>query len=258
MTNWLNGLPTWNNDPADQILWIQQLKTMLQAQTDKILEKQHDVILLSQTTEPSQVQWETAYTAQTGKSLPIPPYASLVWWDSNNNIIGGYFGTVFGSTTIYRREHKYPRKGTIYYGQSYLGNTVTTTAAINTSNTNHPSLSFSLPISCDLHLRYVLSVRITAGSGQYGGDFLFNGEKIGSTLLGVAPSLGITNYGADHNYIVEAFIPAANVQAGNNVIQAIFGVTGLPASPPTLQYGGTTGAASNWGIRVLTVKGVAP
>lgn len=255
--NWLNNLPVWNNDIQDQTLWIQQFKAMLQQQTNEILLKQHDVIYLAQATEPSQGQWETAYTAQTGKvAPPIPPYATLIWWDSNNNIMGGQYGTVSGDPTVYRREHKYPKGGTVYFGKAHLGAQVSgSTAAINTNNVNHPSLTFTLPTACMLLLTYTLSVKITAGSGQFGGNFLLDGQNVGVVYYGLAASRGIVEASWDSELIVPAIIPV--LAAGQHTVQALFGTTGNVASPPTLQYGGTTSGAGNWGIRQLIVEGIA-
>jgi hypothetical protein len=237
----------------DQVLFFEQLKVLLQNKTDEFQSNAMRTAQVSQTTEPNQAQWEAAWlAAATGNTLPIPPSAQLIWWNPATNFVGGIYGTTPLSTTVVKREARYPRTGTNTYVVAQLTAQVTSTAQIGALNSNHPSVTFTLPVLSDLQITYSLYVKLSVGTGTWGADCLLDGVKIGTVLNGVASNAGVINSDSSGQIVMDVRVP--NVEPGVHTVQAIFGVTGSPVSPPTLIYGGVSGPTP-YGVRVLRVRG---
>lgn len=260
MTNFMS-IGLWPSDPLEQQLIMQQLKLALRSKTDSLFETAAYRVILQQTTAPTQGQWEAAWTAQTGLATPILPSATLLWIDTNYNVVGGIYGTTPLSTTVIRRESRYPIGGTSYYNAVTMTSAVAaSTAAINTNNSLHPSLTFTLPVDSDVILTYALYVNLSSGTGTWGADFLLTRPvggtiKVGTQYQGVNTTQGIVNAAASGVLTATQYIP--NLAAGTYTVQALMGVTGAPASPPSIAYGGVGAGASQYGSRVLTVRGIA-
>jgi hypothetical protein len=212
-------------------------------------------VVLDQTTEPTQLQWETAWIAQTGLAAPILPSATLVWIDANINEVGGIYGTTPLSTTVVRHESRYPISGNAFHQVAYLTSTVSTNVAIGINNSNHPTMTVNWPVRADMLLMYTLYVHLSSGTGTWGGDFMINGVKVGTRDLGIPTITGIINHAASGQLTVVHLIP--EVAPGTYTIQAIMGVTGAPATAPTLAYGGIGAGAGQYGVRRLEVRGIA-
>jgi hypothetical protein len=256
MTNFMS-IGLWPSDPLEQQLVMQQLKLALRSKTDSLFETAAYRVELKQTTVPTQGQWESAWTAQTGLPTPILPSATLIWTDTNYtpNVIGGIYGTTPLSTTVVRRESRYPVGGTSYFGSASLSAAVSNNAAINTNNSSHPSLTAVLPVVSDLLLTYSLYVNLVSGTGNWGADFLVNGVKAGTQYQGISTVSGLVV--SNTSGLVQATIHIPNLPAGSYKIQALFGVTGAPTTPPVIAYGGIGAGANQYGYRVLTVRGIA-
>jgi hypothetical protein len=67
---------TWPVNLAEQRSLLQRI---LQRTQDVCVRSQP--IFLKQATEPTRSEWETAFVAQTGASLPVPPGVKLIWMD---------------------------------------------------------------------------------------------------------------------------------------------------------------------------------
>ncbi len=243
-------LPVFPNNYIDQIIFFEMLKTAAQNATNFALANNSGVAQVSSASEPNQAQWEAAWVAK-GYALPIPPSAILIWWNSTSNIVGGQYGTTPTSAgTVYSRDTRNPRGGTNFYDVVELSAAVASTVSIGVANTNHPSLTFTLEVLSDLILTYALSVDITVGTGEFGGDFLLDGIKVGTNLHALPANIGISNAAFGGPLYVEARVP--NVAPGSHTVQAIMGVIKSPITPPTLAYGGLTA----YGIRTLTIRAI--
>jgi hypothetical protein len=104
-------------------------------------------------------------------------------------------------------------------------------------------------------MEYALFVQLNSGSGQWGADFYINGVKAGSQYLGVATNQGIVN--SMTSGILRASFVLSDAAPGNYTIQATFGVTASPSSPPTLKIGGIASSSDQFGARSLIVRGIA-
>lgn len=254
MTDFLASMGGWPHDYNRQLDFWARLKVLLAQANQYVIDTAGEVVSLAQSTEPSQLQWENAWTTQTGLPLPIPTSAQLHWWNTSVNDFGGLYGTVEGSVTVYRRDHLYPRGGTIVMANDYKTDKITLTYAIGTNLTSYPKVTVDLPVACDLIMQFQLYVALSSGSGQWGADFLLNGVKVGTQYLGMASNMGIQNQSTSGLLFIEHTL--YNLPAGEYTVQAEFGVTASPASPPTIIIGGLTGAA-NYGARQLMVRGIA-
>lgn len=255
MTEFMN-VGQWPSDVFEQQLLINQLKLALKSHTDSLYALANYVIVIEQATMPLQADWETEWAAQTGRALPILPSATLLWIDTNIDAVGGIFGTTPLSTTVIRRESRYPIGGVAINEVDYLSAAVTSVnTAININNSNHPNVEFDLPVTADLILSYELYVQLISGTGTWGADFLINGVKAGTQYQGIPTVTGIVNNAASGLLKATIFIPS--VPAGHYLIQAIMGVTGAPASAPVISYGGIGAGANQYGVRTLRARAIA-
>ncbi|APU89119.1 hypothetical protein Rctr85_101 [Virus Rctr85] len=255
IVNFVAQMGIWPNDYARQLEFFNRLKSLLQTANNFVIDNAGLVVLLEQATEPTQTQWETAWTTQTGLSLPIPPSAQLHWWNSSADVFGGLYGTVEGNTAVYRRDHIHPRGAVVAVDQAYKVDALSGwTQSIGTRLSDLPSLEIEIPTICDVELSFGLYVHLASGSGTWGVDFLWNGVKVGTQYLGIAVNQGI--HGASAAGFLFARHVLSDVQPGTYEVQALFGVTASPASPPSLTIGGPSGASA-YGARQLTVKAYA-
>ena len=242
MPNLINVLPSWSGDCAEQTLFIDALKQQLQSAL--IASETHQVtpVFLSQATEPSQAQWETAYPAQTGRSLPILPSTQLLWWNSTTNSFGGLYGTTPLNNTVYSRAPRYT-KGTHIFQESKVpsGATISASTPIGV-NAFSETISVSLNQRFNLELIHNVFLNVTV-AGTIGGDFLINGIKAGTSYFGVQNNRSLFESQQSQLYATRIFLE--NMPAGAYTFQNIFGYTGSPVTAP---------AATKAGIGQFTVK----
>jgi hypothetical protein len=250
MTSEFLELPIFSANYNDQVVFIEQFKTMLQNMNDEVRGNISRSVIVDSATTPNQSQWEAAWIA-AGYALPIPPSAILTWWDTAANAVGGSFGTTPTSAgTVYSRDTLYPPGGTCYIGHENLSAAVSTNVSIGVTNTNHPYKDFVLPRRSDIFVAYELYTTLSSGTGSWGGDFLLDGVKVGTAYYGLPTNVGISQISQSGSLRVKARIP--DVPAGSHRIQAIMGVILSPVSPPTIAYGGLTVL----GLRKLDIRAV--
>jgi hypothetical protein len=243
-------LGLWPSDVASQRLFINQLMNQLGIMNTFVNERTSDFVEITQATEPTQDEWELAWLQQTGKQLPISKNAVLHWIDTVTGDLGGVYGVLLDSTNVLRKDSKYVRGGIGFFGSAQDGPGGTGVAfQIGEKNSEHSSLTFTLNQSMDLELTYQLYVSLTSGAGSWGADFLLDGSKVGTDLLGINLNMGIVN--TEIGGLVYTTIIVPNVEAGEHTVQAIFGYTGIDATPPSLDFGQAAD-----GILLLTVKGI--
>lgn len=245
--DFVNDLPMWSADPSMQIAIVEQMKTMLNELQNTILANINRTITLFQASQPTQGEWQTAWTG-AGYSLPISPSATLIWFNTTSSRIGGTYGTLTGGDgTVYNRGSRFAPGSVVYMDTAARGDSVASTNAIGVGNSNHPSLSFLLPVRANLRLEYILSVNLNSGSGSWGADFLLNSQKVGTVYFNIASNAGLSARSTAG--VVHAVAELTDVQPGNYTIQALFGNTG--GSVAVLGIGGT------YGIRLLTARAYA-
>lgn len=236
-------LPPFPRDPLDQIAWFNRLKTLLNNMDAAIDNAVVDVVTLEQTTLPSQATWETAYTSQTGKSLPIPPSARLLWWDTTNARFGGVFGTLTNDDTVYARLSLNAPGAVHLMENDIVTGTQSVDYNIGENLAHYPSVTVSPNVAVKFRLALSLSLALSSGSGSWGGDFLINGVKIGGVYYALASNRGILERTTAGQILIKAETPT--LEPDTYEIQAIFGRTN--ATTPTLTAGN----------RLLLVKGIA-
>lgn len=241
-------LPPWpGHDPASQIFWINQLKTLLTNLDDKIEAALVYSVLLEQATQPTQGDWETAYTTQTGLALPIPASTILQWWNTANDRFGGLYGTLAGGDgTVYARDNRYSPGQVIAFAAAYKNDAVNVTTGISAIVSTQPTVTLELVVPARIRMAYSLMTDLTASSGTWGADFTINGVKVGGQYYSIAANRGLIERNNDGVVRAEAETPL--LAAGTYVIQALFGVT---SGTPTVAIGG------NNGIRLLWAEAVA-
>lgn len=246
------SLGQWPRNYVDQQQYLNKLLLEFNNFYASVLSNINSDVTLSQIVEPTQNEWEAAWTSQTGLLPPIPPSATLLWYDTSNNTFGGMYGTVEGNATVYRREHIYPRGSTIYLNQNYLNSSISTSTSLYSNNANLPVLTFSLPCTCHLYIYSAMNVTLSAGTGSWGIDYLVNGVKMGTQVYGAAADYGIVNTATAGFLACPAVWP--NLPAGNYTVQMMFGYVGSPGTPPTLALGA---AGVNDG-RYMIVRAIVP
>jgi uncharacterized coiled-coil protein SlyX len=102
----LDALGDYPTDPADQAQYVSDLNAIITNLNVAIDQNANKVVYLSQASEPTQNEWETAYTVQTGGSLPIPPSATLLWNDTTSNNVNGTYGTTPFTTDVVQRSQR--------------------------------------------------------------------------------------------------------------------------------------------------------
>ena len=247
MSNLNFDLGVYPNDPASQIVYFNQIKQLLINLDTQVNALTSDVVELAQSTEPTQGEWETAWTVQTGKSLPISKNASLYWWSTVTDTLGGCYGMLLDSATVLRKDSKYSRGGIGYFGSSYTSDLVQSSSPIGAQNSPHPSLTFELNQVMDLELTYQLYFIKVGGvaANKVGADFLLDNVKVGSDIYSIATDDGVVS--STDSGLLLATAVVTGVSAGAHTVQAIYGYVGGVAQQS--DHGG------DYGIRLLVVKG---
>lgn len=234
---------------AEQREWFDRLITELNKVTSYIEQNTSDVVVLEQATLPTQMQWEAAWTAQTGKPTPISQNATLFWWDTSINDFGGIFGVMRGDNTVRPHQARFPQNANVLLltsetllsagGQFYIGDNIDIV----------PDITFTSPIPLTLELYYEMGVTYSAGTDPVGIDFLFDGIKVGTSQYGLAQDTGITNRATTGVLRCRAFLP--NVPAGTHTVRLMYGATGSPVTLPTVAIN-AAGASHQMIVRGLS------
>lgn len=241
LNNLLGNFPT---DCVNQQVYMNNLLNVLNNNIN-VLNVYPILIQLDQEFEPTQDEWENEWTSQ-GYTLPISPTATLVWWDTYSGSAGGFYGTILGQTTVYRREHSTPRGATVYHEQAYRDDTQSFTTSITANDAIMPALTFTLPCICDLYVTFFSFITLSAGSGFWGVDAKLDGVQLGQLLYGVQVGYGVAIANTTSELYTEMLVK--DVSPGEHTVQSMLGVVGNPGSPPTIQV------AAN---RILTVRAIA-
>lgn len=242
--DYFNQLSIFPRDPLDQIDWFNQLKTLLNNADAAIGAALVDVVTLEQSSLPSQANWETAYTTQTGKAVPIPPSAKLLWWDTTNNRFGGEFGTLTNDDTVYPRLSLNSPGAIHLLERDSVTGTQTVDYVIGENLAHYPAISISPNVPVILQMTLTMMTTLSSGSGSWGGDFLINGVKHGSlTPHLLASDRGLIERSTTGQLVV--IDSTVTLDPGDYEIQAIFGRTN--ATTPTVSVGN----------RLLLVKAIA-
>lgn len=229
------NLGPWPTDPSKQSLYITQLLNKFVQLSTYVDSVSSDIILLEQMSEPTQEQWEMAWLAQTGKTMPVSKGASFYWWDNVNNVLAGIYGVLLDSTDILRKDPKYVRSGIVIRETDIITDIVSAVDyEIGTNLSDHPSLTFTNNQVINLEMVYSLGLVYDSGTGLIGGDFLLDGVKQGTLLYGVSADEGVASFASDGTW--EAFINVPNVQPGTHVVQAIAGTAASDPTPPFVDY----------------------
>lgn len=243
-----NQLGNWPEDCIDQQDFISQLQTKLNELKDYALQNTADVVVLSQAIEPTQSQWEYAYVTQTGKSLPIPATAVLLWYNTSTSEIAGEFGTITGFPTVEARFYRYNTGLVLVDDFSYDNTARSSTRSLFDNQSVLPTeITFSIPVPCLVILMF--SATITANGSGAGVDFMLNETKIGTEYYAVQPNGGIHENLASARFHIA--VPVDNLPAGTYTARALLGNVGAPASPAALGWGG----ANN--VTIFGVQAVA-
>lgn len=227
-------LGQWPDDCSRQQIFMLNLQNKLNVMVNAVNAASADTVLLSQTGEPTQGQWETAYTAQTGKAVPIPPSAQLIWFNPTTNEIAGVYGTFTGTTTVYKRGMRYG-SGIIHATASALDNTShTSNRTLQENSAVLPSITITTYVQTILNLEF--GVSITSGGANAGIDFLLNSVKVGTQYSLIAPYDGIISGLGIGRYTCKYLIDP--LPAGTYTIRPLFGVVGSVYSGTNIIWGG--------------------
>ena len=102
MTIDLPNASDWHVNYIEQMLWYDKFRTSLDA-----LKAVNRVIYFPKFSQPTQAEWEAAYTRQTGLVPPIIPGSKLAWMDLKSGIIKQF-------TTTFDLNNGELSSGTVY------------------------------------------------------------------------------------------------------------------------------------------------
>ena len=242
-----NSLGSWPADCIDQQDYMTQLQTQLNAFKNYMLDNSADVVVVSQPTTPSQSQWEFAYVNQTGKSLPIPSAAVLLWYNTSTSELAGQFGTVTGFTQVEPRFYKYNSGLTLVDDFTYNNVAQSSTRSLFDNQSFLPAeITFSIPVTCLVLLHF--STTITANGSGAGVDFMLNEIKVGTSYYQVQPNGGIHENLASARFHIT--VPVDDLPAGTYTVRPLLGNVGAPASPAALGWGGANNVTL-FGVQAL-------
>ena len=240
------NLGTFPTDSSKQALYMNQLLQNLKQFEVYVDAKTADMILLQQPSEPTQSEWEIAWLAQTGKSMPLSKGAVFTWWDTVNNCLGGCYGILLDDTVVRRKDPKYVRSGIVFKENTVVQAPVAAAAyLIGTNLVNHPVVTFTANQKVELEIEGVVPVTYNSGTGDIGMDFLLDGVKVGTTLFTLSDAQAIFNIPGSG--VLSGTIVVPDVSAGAHTLQMIVGSLDNDATPANVDYASQT----------LLVKGYA-
>jgi hypothetical protein len=240
-------LGVWPDDCFDQQIFIQTMQDKLNELREYVEANLSSVVILSQATEPTQGQWEAAYTVQTGFALPIPASATLLWYDTTNSQLGGQYGTITGSATVESRTAEYVPGTILVSDVEYDATARSSSASLMGNGAFLPEITFTTDVICTLFIDF--NFVMTTTNVASGVDFMLDGVKLGSQYQAVPPNGGlvenlpITNL-QSVSYVLE------DMPAGIHTVKPLLGVAGAPGTAPTLAWGGANNVTS-FAIRAM-------
>jgi len=240
------SLGAWPSDCFDQEVFIENLQTKLNELREFVDLNASYVILLSQTTEPTQGQWETAWIVQTGLPLPIPASAVLLWYDTTTSTFGGNYGTVTGFSTVYKRVPEYIKGTFTYINQINDAASHSSLRSLYDNGAALPSITFTTYVPTTVIMEFGFTC--SAGATNAGSDFMLDNVKLGTQYSSVLPNGGILENFAAPRQFMSFILPA--VPAGAHVARPLLGVVGAPATPSTVTWGGL-GATTSFSLRAV-------
>lgn len=229
-----NTLGVWPEDCLRQQAFMSRLQNKLNQLKDEVETASSSFVLLSQTTEPTQGNWESAYTAQTGGSTPIPTSATLVWFNSATSEIAGVYGTINGTGTVQRRGMRYGSGITHFQSTQYDNNARSSNRTGYENISLVPSISMTTYVITNLILEF--SVSITSGGSNGGIDFLVNTTKVGTQYASVPPNGGIIEGLQSGRNTARFVVP--NLPPGTYTLRPLIGVVGGAYSGTSIGWGG--------------------
>lgn len=226
-------LGQWPDDCSRQQAFMSNLQSKLNTMVAAANATAADSVILSQTAEPTQGQWETAYTAQTGKAIPIPPSAQLIWFNPTTSEIAGVYGTFTGTTTIYKRGMRYG-SGIIHTNALVLDQVArSSNRTLQENSSLLPSVTITTYVQTILKMEF--GVSITSGGANAGIDFLLNSVKVGTQYSLIPPYDGILSGLGTGRWTCKYIIDP--LPAGTYTIRPLFGVIGSVYSGTNIAWG---------------------
>lgn len=238
------------HDYADQREYWMRIRGLLDQMYVEMRDRSFYQVTLEQAAEPTGDEWEVAWLAQTDLGLPINTNSILVWVDSASGEVAGLYGVVDGSTVPQQFDSVYPKNGVVLVESAYTSAAVSSTYNIGDNISDFPSITFTVNQRVKLEIYGRMFVTLASGTGQWGMDFLVDGDKVGTTEYGLPADQGLFSTNATGHLHARAII---TLEPGTHTVQMIMGAVGTPGSPPTLDHGGT--AYTDEGVRYLQVKG---
>ena len=240
--DFLSSVQEWPEDYNDQIVAFDALKEALNNYHNSLIHKGSVTLVLKQTTEPTQGQWETEWTNSTSYSTPIAHGTKLIWYDTDVSAIMGFFTVVEGSTDVVKVND-------VSLGSVHAMETAalqdSTAVAVNLQNStaSMPSVNLTTTKNCDLYISLDCEVAYS-GSGDYGADFIMNGVKQGNVVYGVSSNESPAETATGGIYHFEMIIQ--DVESGTYSIQSLMGRSGAAST-----------ASLTLSFRQLTVKAIS-
>jgi hypothetical protein len=239
-------LGQWPRDYRAQEAYLNKLMNALAQYEASLSDNLNSVLTLEQGTEPTSVEWEAAWTSQTGQVPPVPPLARLYWWDSANSVFGGEYGTIEGNSDVVRREHFAPKGSSIILDMD-IDLTSRTFLNLYGYKGLMPSVDFEIPVTCDIWL-YQYSYFTSDNAAAIGCDFLVTNQttgeetKVGTDIYGLDPDGGINEIlqTVDTEGIMTCAAVVPDLPAGNYSAEMMVGYVGTPVTPPVGGIGGTS------------------
>jgi len=242
----------WPSDIIDQREFIARLEEWMNDLYTYVNEHAADVVTIEDTSEPNQAAWESAYTTQTGKSLPIPPNAILIWYDTTNLRLGGLYGTTASDSTVINRGPRNAPGQIIYLGYDNDATSQTIATKVGESFVGMPSLTFTLPVKCRLEIYASAYITIASGSGPFGIEIYLDGVKVGTEYFGIPEDLAL--FQSSVAEFLNGRVMIEDVDVGPHTVEMSIGFSGAQSTPVQVTVGGNSSAGN--GYISLVVKGV--
>lgn len=232
-----NSIPSiWPVDCVGQQRFVSSLINSLDQAITLFNSNRLYTVFLKQVKEPTKAEWESAWMIQTGRSLPIPPNAELLWYNVISGKLDGVYKTTPNDGTPVRLDTGAP--GTVAArAHNYAFATTSATIAIS-ERTDMPTVSITTTRTCTLYLKGFTSVDISSGSGTWGLDLSVNGTRMGVTNEGLLVDQGLVEFSRSSAATIEYVLQ--NQPAGTYEVKLLMGVVDSPGTPPTLDIDGAS------------------
>lgn len=246
----LSQFGPWPSDLIDQRMWMNRMGAYLTDLYNYIQTNAADVVIVYSDTPPDQPTWESEYENQTGKTLPIPPNATLIWWNTTDNTLGGVFGTTWSDPTVQNRATRFAPGNVVALKTAIQVPSLTVgQIPIGTRFTGSPSVTFTTPVITDVEV-YITAGIGFSGANPVGVDIWMDGAKVGTEVFQIPVDgtlLTLTSSGTvSGRFVLEAIPP------GNHQVELLIGYAGAPIPPlPNITIGGPALGATQLYIRAV-------